>query len=190
MTGGQKGLVAAASALVLWAGVDMASGRILNAAIEARRELSRLEEAVVVTHTALVRSAPYWSLPAVASPVGVVVVWLIPWLRPRVRSGVSEERRVVASWLGWLASSAAAGVALAWAGHAAGVTPAAVWIWLIVSIPWSYAGALHRSFRLHRERSPSTDDWFLIWGSLGTALFPLGIVVPLWEFWRARTAAG
>jgi hypothetical protein len=195
VTLGQRGLVVVTGILALWAGMDVFVTRTLARASQEMRPLTGVEEAVVDTHLRLVRAAPLLIIPAILAPAVVVLLWTFGCLRASHLGTPEQERRLLAAWLAWLAGGLAVVAGTLWVTSAARAhPPAALWLWLYVAVTWSYSGALHRAFRVHAQRvaaeaSGVDTDWFAIIAKVAVFLGPLGLLVPVWVFWRASSDA-
>jgi hypothetical protein len=200
MTAGQKVLAAVIVLVVACGVVDSIGGHVFASAVSGNRGLSRLDVFVVQWHMAMLRYAPLVVLPVLVAPLVVLVIWLVPGLRPRRLESAPAEARVLAAWLAWFVGVPILGVAIGSTCAALGVSPApGVSPWLPATavvlvfgvMGWSYTAALHRSFRLHRRRvadgsSHIGTGTFAAFAAVAALVWPLGVLLPFWMLWRAK----
>ena len=200
MTAGQKVLAAVIVLVVACGVVDSIGGHVLAGAVGENRSLSLLEKFVVQWHMAMLRYAPFVVLPVLAAPLVVLVIWLVPGLRPRRLESATVEARVLAAWLAWFVGVPILGVAIGSICAVLGVSPAlGVSPWLpgtaVVLVfgvmGWAYTAALHRSLRLQRQRvadgsSHVGTGTFAAFATVAVLVWPVGVLLPFWTLWRAK----
>ena len=200
MTVGQKALAAFVVLVVGCGVVDSMGGQVFARAVSDGRVLSRLDVFAVGWHLAMLRYAPLVLLPVLAAPLGVLCTWLVPRLRPRRRESARTEARVLTAWLAWFVSVPFLGFAIGSicailrVNLALGATPwfpATSLVLVFGVMGWSYTAALHRSFRLQRQRVADGSSrigagTFAALATMGIVVWPLGVLLPVWTVWRAR----
>jgi hypothetical protein len=188
MTRPQRALGYFTVVVVGWGVVGILADHVLAVAAATGTPISALEALAVAYYSFGIRYLPYLATPVVLAPVAVVSRWLVPRTRPKALGPPELERRVLGHWLVWLAAAGAVTVAslASWDRFPLGVK-----VWGLLALEWSYAGALHRCFRLHTIRhsgghSRVSRVTLVYAAGITLPIQVLGWPIPLWVFWASR----
>jgi hypothetical protein len=191
-----KPLLAVLVFWLAWSVVHALVGFQLDIAIATQRRLGSVERAIVSVDLELRRWLPFFILPAVLAPAGSVVAW---WLRVRRPTGndlqAAAARSQLKAWSLVLAGAVLLGLAaVGLAAWSKAFISTELGLGALLTLSWSYAGALYDSLWLQQRRNERGDSTFkastmavIAFVAVNCApLHLLGTGLPLWVLWASR----